>query len=217
MNPVDYSSNRITSRYFSPHSFKEMKTKLSKDETISSFSIFYNNVVSLNRNLENLQTRLLYEVDFHFNVIGVTETKITNANSQLCTAHIPGYLFEYVPTPLASEGVGMFIDESLDYHVLERTSNEVLWAEFPFENKKNVICGIFYRQHNSPEIFQSYFDETIEKLSSSEKYIVVMGDFNIDLLKCASSSYRTFWLPFKVVFSFPQLTNQRLSALPPPP
>ena len=147
LNPVDYSSNRITRRYFSPHSFKEMKTKLSKDEATS---------FGLNRNLENLETQLLHEVDFpHFNVIGVTETKITNANSQLCTAHIPGYVFEYAPTALASGGVGMFTDESLNYRVLERTSNEafqVLWAEFSFENKKNVICGIFYRQHNSPEI-----------------------------------------------------------------
>ena len=110
LNPVDYSSNRITSRYFSRHSFKEMKTKLSKDEATS---------FGLNRNLENLETQLLHEVDFHFNVIGVTETKITDANSQLCTAHIPGYVFEYAPTALASGGVGMFIDESLNYRVLE--------------------------------------------------------------------------------------------------
>ena len=115
-----------------------MKTKLSKDEAASSFSVFDNNVVSLYRNLENLETQLLHELDFHFNVIGVTETKIANANS----AHIPGYVFEYVPTPLASGGVGMFIDESLNYRVLEKTSNEafqVLWTEFSFENKKNVI------------------------------------------------------------------------------
>ena len=144
MNPADYSCNRITSRYFFPHSFKEMKTKLSKDETISTFSVFRSNVVSFNRNLENLQTQLLHEVDFHFNVIGVTETKITNANSQMCTAHIRGYVFEYVPSPLASGGVGMFIDESLDYCILEKTSNEafqVMWAEFSFVNKKKVICG----------------------------------------------------------------------------
>ena len=102
-----------------------MKTKLSKDKTISSFSVFHNNVVSFyNRNLENLQTQLLHEVDFHFNIIGVTETKITNANSQMCTAHIPGYVFEYVPMPLASGGVGMFIDKSLNYRILEETSNE---------------------------------------------------------------------------------------------
>ena len=140
----------------------------------------------------------------------------------MCTAHIPGYVFEYVPTPLASGGVGMFIDESLDYRILEKTSNEafqVLWTEFSFVNKKNVICGIFYRQHNSPEVFQSYFDETIVKFASSGKHNVIMGDFNIDLLKCASSSYSHdfFCHPFKVVFSFPQSTNQHVFALPPPP
>ena len=82
LNPADYCSKRITSRYFSPHSFKEMKTKLSKDETISGFSVFHNNIVSLNHNMENLQNQLLHEVDFHFNVTGVTETKISNANPE---------------------------------------------------------------------------------------------------------------------------------------
>ena len=36
-------------------------------------------------------------------------------------------------------------------------------------------------------LLKSY--ETIEKLASSGKHIVIMGDFNIDLLKCASSTY----------------------------
>ena len=78
----------------------------------------------------------------------MTETKIINANSQMCTAHMPGYLFQYVAMPLVSGGVGMFIDEfeSLDDRILEKTSNkafQVLWAEFSFVNNKNVICGIF--------------------------------------------------------------------------
>ena len=94
--------------------------------------------------------------------------------------------------PLLSGGVGLFIDQSLNYRILEKISNEAfqaLWAEITFENKKNVICGILYRQHNSPECFQLYFDESIEKFASSGKDIVVMGDFNIDLLKCESSNY----------------------------
>ena len=33
----------------------------------------------------------------------------------MCRAKIPGYSFEYVPTPLSSGGVGLFIDESLNY------------------------------------------------------------------------------------------------------
>ena len=92
-------------------------------------------------------------------------SKLLKQNSRMlihkCAQHIylHGYVFEYVPTPLASRGVGMFIDESLDYRILEKTSSEafqVLWTEFSFVNKKNVICGIFHdTQHNSPEIFQS--------------------------------------------------------------
>ena len=192
LNPANQSFVRVPSRYYSPHSFRQMKTKFSEAHTDSSFSVFHNNVVSLNRNLENLQTHILHELDFHFNIIGVTETKITNVNSQICTAIIPGYSFEYVPTPLSSGGVGLFIDESLNYRVLEKISNEAfqaLWVEITFENKKNVICGILYRQHNSPERFQVYFDESIEKFTYSRKDIVIMGDFNIDLLKCESSNY----------------------------
>ena len=89
-----------------------------------------------------------------------------------CCPTIPGYNFEHVPTPLASGGVGMFIDETLNYKVLERTSNEAfqaLWIEISFVKKKNVICGVMYRQHNSPDRFQSYFEETVEKLTSTGK------------------------------------------------
>ena len=41
----------------------------------------------------------------------------------------------------------------------------------------------------SPKRFLQYFDETIEKFTSSGQHVVIMGDFNIDLLKCGSSSY----------------------------
>ena len=64
--------------------------------TVASFSIFHNNVMSLNRYLEDLQTHILEELHFSFNVIGITKTKITNTN-------VAGYEFEFapkIPTPL---------------------------------------------------------------------------------------------------------------------
>ena len=140
----------------------------------------------MNCNLENLQIQLLQELNFHFNIIGVSETKITNVNSQFCVAQIPSYAFEYVPTPLASGGVGMFIDESLNYHILEKTSNEAfqaLWIEISFDKNKNIICGIIYIQHNSLDRFQLYFDQSIENFTSFGKRFIIMGDFNIDLIK----------------------------------
>ena len=113
LNPDNNLGNqRIQSRYFSSHSFKTLGNKLSLNNVNSRFSIFDSNVVSLNHNLENVLT-LLDELGFHFDVIGVTETKITNSNVNEFHPNIPGYCFECVPTPLASGGVlhiGMFIE-----------------------------------------------------------------------------------------------------------
>ena len=39
----------IEIRYFLPHNFQKMKSKLSKDEIDCSFLIFHNNVSSINR------------------------------------------------------------------------------------------------------------------------------------------------------------------------
>ena len=100
------------------------------------------------------------------------------------------YVLEHVPTPLASGGAGVFVDQSINYNVLEKTSNEafrVLWVEIYFVNHKNIVCGIIYDQHNSPDYFLTYLDKTIEILVSDDKDVYIMGDFNIDLLKCESS------------------------------
>ena len=182
-------NQRIQSRFFSPHSFNMFKKNLSKGMVDSTFSVFHNNIASISRNLKNVSI-LLDELDFPFNVIGITETKITISNENNFHPSIPGYVFEYVPTPLASGGVGLFVDQSLHYTVLEKTSNEAfqaIWIEISFVNHKNIVCGIIYRQHNSPEYFQSYFEEVIEKMVSVDKTVYIMGDLNIDLLKCETS------------------------------
>ena len=165
-------SQCVRSRYFSPHSLKQFTHYLTQDQTESSLSIFHNNIRSLNRNHENLVTHYLQELGIHFNIIGVTETKITNSNENTGLSNIPGYVFEHVPTPLACGGVGLFVDETLSYSILEKDSTEsfqALWIEISFVKKKNVICGVLYRQHNSPESFLKYLEETIDKFTSTGK------------------------------------------------
>ena len=86
--------------------------------------------MSINHNLENVEL-LLDELD----VIGISETKITNADEGNAHPSIPGYVFEHMPTPLASGGTGLFVDQSVKYNVLEKTSNEAfqaLWVEIFF-------------------------------------------------------------------------------------
>ena len=86
--------------------------------------MFHNNVRSLRNNLENLQIHLLDELKYDFSVIGISETKITEEKGLDFNPSIPGYSFEYVPTPLSAGGVGMYVKDSLYYTVIERTSSE---------------------------------------------------------------------------------------------
>ena len=136
-----------------------MKNQFCKCDLDHTFSIFHNNIRSLKKNLDSLQGEILDELDFHFDLLGVTETKITNLNEHCAIPNIPGYNPELVSTPLSAGGAGLFIDQSLDYLVLEETSMpdfQALWVEVCFVKQKNLVCGIVYRQHNSSEQFLSY-------------------------------------------------------------
>ena len=68
-------------------------------------------------------------------------------------------------------------------------SFQALWIEISFVKKKNVICGVLYRQHNSPESFLKYLEETIDKFTSTGKNLCLLGDFNLCLQKIETCNY----------------------------
>ena len=206
LNPDrNLSMQQIRCKYFSPYSFSMFKESLLESDSQCPFSMLHTNVRSLRKNIDNFQVHLLDELDYQFSVIGITETKITNSSGLDFNACIPNYQFEYVPTPLSCGGVGMYINNCLKYKVLERTSKDAfqaLWIEIESLKSKNIVCGVIYRQHNDPEQFLQYVDFTLEKLSSSDKVVYLMGDFNIDLLKSEISDYSQNFLLSLQCYSF---------------
>ena len=70
------SISRIQSHYFSPQSLNQYSRCLNKDCLENSLAIVYKNITSLNQNLETQTTHYLDEMNFQFNVIGVTGRKI---------------------------------------------------------------------------------------------------------------------------------------------
>ena len=129
---VEPFSQSIRCNYYSPHSFNKLKNaSIKQSEAYSKFSVFHNNVRSLKRNPEKFQTHLLNELDYHFNVTGITETRINSSDCDF-NPSMPGYNFEFVQTPLAAGGVGMYKDEELEYKILEKCANQAfqaLWIE----------------------------------------------------------------------------------------
>ena len=66
-----------------------------------------------------------------------------------------------------------------------------------------------YSQHNNPDRFLQYFEESVEKYSATGKQLYILGDYNLDILKIESLKYshdflmclQTCYLRFFVLFT----------------
>ena len=106
-NANDNFYSQIRCKYYSPHSFNQLKeTSNVSTDCNNQFSLLHNNIRSLKKNLE---THLLDELAYNFDVIGVTETRIKQDVVTDFNPSMPNYNFEFVHTPLAAGGVGICI------------------------------------------------------------------------------------------------------------
>jgi hypothetical protein len=61
---------------------------------------------------------------------------------------------------------------------------EALWVEICADGQQNLICGVIYRHPNSNlNNFLDYINSTTDKINRENKLCLLLGDFNIDLLK----------------------------------
>lgn len=61
---------------------------------------------------------------------------------------------------------------------------EALWIEVESDLHQNIICGVIYRHPRSdPDVLIQYLNSKIDKVTKENKYCIIMGDFNLDLLK----------------------------------
>jgi len=140
-----------------------------------------------------------------FCIIGITEHKITG-KIPLSNIKLSGYHdFIYTETQTTHGGSGFYISESLTYKrrddLLLKPNKpgefESTFIEIILPKKKNLILGCIYRHPCSTikiEDFTINFLEPILNIISAEnKTCALMGDFNIDLLKCNSQADISFY------------------------
>ena len=102
---------------------------------------------------------------------------------------------EHVPTESANGGVLLYIRKAINYKlrpdlmIYKKREMESVFIEIIQKNSKNMVVGCIYRhpcmQHS--EFNDEYLKPLSEKLISENKEVILLGDFNIDLLKCDSN------------------------------
>ena len=153
----------------------------------NAFKLQHLNVRSLTLHFDELFS-LLGGTGINFQVIGLSEIKVS-VNSPISTnINIPGYNFHHTPSLSAAGGVGIYVNSLLKANKrLDLSTNtcdfETVWIEIENAKLKNILCCCAYR-HPSSEVanFNNHIQELLSILANENKTTFIMGDFNLNLL-----------------------------------
>ena len=183
---IEENSNLIiNSDYIDAESFSYKENK-------DNLSLFHLNIASLSKHKEELEA-LFDSLNFKFDIIALSESKIKKGISPIFDIDINGYNCFNTPTEAASGGTVLYISNILKCKPRKDLENllykskhlESTFVEIVNPGKKNIICGCIYK-HPSMDIEEfndNHINLLLNKLIGEEKKVFLLGDFNIDLLK----------------------------------
>ena len=115
-----------------------------------SLSLFHINACSLHKKFDDLQ-HLLSCTKNNFDMIGVTETRITKQVSLLNNLNLNNYSYEFAPTETTAVGTLLYIANHLsqkchnDLNIYKKNELESTFIEIVNPKKSNIIVGVIYR------------------------------------------------------------------------
>ena len=151
--------------------------------------------------------------DLHskFSIIGLTKIKLKIDQDPINNCDLYGYNYISQTSFSNSGGVGFFIKKNIKYTLradLTKThqDNESLWVKTLGEGRQNMLCGVIYRHPNGNlDNFQEYMNSTLDTIQRQNKLSLMMGDFNLDLLKYETHNGTDFGTSFFIHIFFNQL------------
>ena len=154
------------------------------------FSITHVNIRSLNKNIRELQ--LLYEhtIQFKFDVIALSEVwNVQHVN----TLNLSNYTLEVSCREgnVRGGGVGAYVRNDMNYvrRNFSIAHAESLWLVVSDSNTNVLVIGVIYRKPNTNiNEFQSSLMNVLDELHVGKTDVVLLGDFNIDLLRVNSNA-----------------------------
>ena len=163
-----------------------MHVTIQSTSCISTSSI---NCRSISKKIENIECSLK-SLDNKFNFVGLSETWLKiNDNSDIF--NIPDYTLLSKPrTGKRGGGVGLYVTDKTSFKVRDdlvmnpvTCQYESLFIESVMHDHKIIIGVIYKPPESNTDIFVAHFSELMGIISKERKRCILMGDFNLDLIK----------------------------------
>ena len=185
---LKYATN-ISCDYYVEHTFCRLIQN--KGNLLNQLSLFQLNVRSLPRHYNELDL-YLHSLQYDFEIIGLTETWLTENNSDLYGIHDYQSINKFCDNR-AGGGVSLYVKNSVNFehrndlgifdNELEMLSIEL--DKSYYKTSRNVVILLIYRIPDTS--IDSFIDKISNCLNSvirkENKLCYILGDVNIDLMK----------------------------------
>lgn len=191
----------------SPYLTNEDFVKTLKSK-VNTFKLISMNIQSLNAKIDdlNIYLQLLRDNLCSLDLICLQETWLTD-DCELSHLELDEYnLISKARSCSRHGGVAFYLKKEYSYSILPVSSKSNIWDGISIEvtvkesynvSRKVVIVNIYRPPRNIVSNYQTFTDELNELMSKYQRTrqeVIIVGDFNIDLLKVKDNhNYRTFF------------------------
>ena len=146
-------------------------------------SLFHISACSVIKNFDDLQ-HLLSCTKKNFDIIAISETRITKQVSLLNNLNLNNYSFEFTPTETSAGGILLYIANHLSYNcrnalnIYKKNELESTFIEIVNLKKTNIL----YPSMDLADFNCNYLNKLLENISKEQKSIFLLGDFNVNIL-----------------------------------
>ena len=177
--------NVVNSKYYDIDQIQTLKFP-NKHKSLALFDI---NACSLNKNFDDLD-HLLKCANKVFDIVAVTETRITKQTSLTTNINLRHYDIEFTPTESSAGGTLLYIASHLSYklrpdlNIYKANQLESTFVEIIDPKKSNIVIGCLHKHPNMDvlDFKNNYLSQIFEIVSKERKQVFLLGDFNINLL-----------------------------------
>ena len=137
------------------------------------------NIRSLSLHFDELHT-LLGNIGIDFQLIGLSEIKISTDSPLLSNLDISGYKFHHTLSHTSVGGVGIYVKSNLTANkrldLFHSTQDfETVWIEIESAKSKNILCCCAYRHPSSDiALFNDHIQEIMLKIANENKLAFIM-------------------------------------------
>ena len=138
---------------------------------------------------------ILYNSKNNFHLFGFAESRLSFRTSD-SDMSIPGYnIFRLDPKKHRDTGIIVYFSSSLNCTRLfcfDKYDVESIWVEIKLKGTKPLLVGYIYRNPAENVNWRDKFSSLMDDISMKDYETIILGDFNIDILKPHHIWHNTF-------------------------